>query len=109
MLGPYPEWMVNEHPISKMYFAPEGFLYEIDPTSMHPGVYMLRPASNSSLREVLDRFVHPDVFGDVAAFSNFLSTLLTIDSRERPSAAAAIQDPWLDTVRPLEASPAPDN
>jgi len=70
-------------------------LYEVDPPANPPGTYLLYAEPNTTLRSLLALRVHADVFGDVASFSHFAETLLTIDPDVRPTAAEALQHPWM--------------
>jgi serine/threonine protein kinase len=72
-----------------------GDLYEVDPPANPPGTYLLYAEPNTTLRSLLALRVHADVFGDVASFSHFAETLLTLDPDVRPTAAEALQHPWM--------------
>jgi serine/threonine protein kinase len=76
-------------------FWSAGDLYEVDPPANPPGTYLLYAEPNTTLRSLLALRVHADVFGDVASFSHFAETLLTLDPDVRPTAAEALQHPWM--------------
>ena len=78
-----------------MPFWSAGDLYEVDPPANPPGTYLLYAEPNTTLRSLLALRVHADVFGDVASFSHFAETLLTLDPDVRPTAAEALQHPWM--------------
>ena len=116
--GPFPPWMM-EGALGSMHFIgaqdgaighthftcaqdgaqtpfwSAGDLYEVDPPANPPGTYLLYAEPNTTLRSLLALRVHADVFGDVASFSHFAETLLTLDPDVRPTAAEALQHPWM--------------
>jgi serine/threonine protein kinase len=70
-------------------------VYEVDPRAAAPGAYLLHAEPNTTLPELLAQQLDPAIFGDVVSFSNFAETLLTIDPDVRPTAAEALQHPWM--------------
>jgi len=95
VLGPFPGWMLANAP----FFATgTGSFYEVNPDGQPAGVYILA-SENPSLRDIVATHVDQQVFGDVDAFVNFLTTLLTIDPNARPTATAANQHAWMDDYR----------
>ena len=92
--GPFPPWMM-EGPLGPIYFSGSGCVYEVDPRAAAPGAYLLRAELNTTLHELLAQQLDPAIFGDVVSFSNFAETLLTIDPDGRPTAAEALQHPWM--------------
>ena len=92
--GPFPPWM-REGPLGPIYFSGSGCVYEVDPRAAAPGAYLLRAELNTTLHELLAQQLDPAIFGDVVSFSNFAETLLTIDPDGRPTAAEALQHPWM--------------
>mgnify|MGYP000874235393 FL=1 len=92
--GPFPPWMM-EGPLGSIYFSGSGSVYEVDPRAAAPGAYLLRAELNTTLHELLAQQLDPAIFGDVVSFSNFAETLLTIDPDRRPTAAEALQHPWM--------------
>ena len=103
--GPFPPWMMegalgSMHFIgaqdgAKMPFWSAGDLYEVDPPANPPGTYLLYAEPNTTLRSLLALRTHADVFGNVASFGHFAETLLTLDPNVRPTAAEALQHPWM--------------
>jgi serine/threonine protein kinase len=94
MRGPFPPWMM-EGPLGSIYFSGSGYVYEVDPPATAPGTYLLRAEPNTTLVELLAQQLDPAIFGDVLSFSHFAETLLTIDPDVRPTAAEALQHPWM--------------
>jgi len=92
--GPFPPWMM-EGPLGSIYFSGSGCVYEVDPRAAAPGAYLLRAEPNTTLAELLAQQLDPAIFGEVVSFSNFAETLLTIDTDGRPTAAEALQHPWM--------------
>ena len=92
--GPFPPWMM-EGPHGSIYFSGSGCVYEVDPRGAAPGAYLLRAEPNTTMHELLAQQLDPAIFGDVVSFSNFAETLLTIDPDGRPTAAEALQHPWM--------------
>ena len=97
--GPFPAWMLVQHPVVLKYFGPGGRPYEIDPAGMPTGVYELTPSPDSSLQSILYSQLSPAVYGDVAGSISFLETLLMLDPNMRPTAAQAANHPWLGEHR----------
>jgi serine/threonine protein kinase len=93
--GPFPQWMLQQSPLSRAFFTESGCTFEIDPPQMPRGTYLIRSVNGSSVRNVLHVHVNADIFGDLDAFKAFLEMLLTIDPRERPDAASACHHNWL--------------
>ena len=113
--GPFPPWMM-EGPLGSIYFSGSGYVYEVDPPATAPGTYLLRSEPNMTLPELLAQHLDPAIFGDVLSFSNFAETLLTIDPNVRPTAAEALQHPWmasyglpLDDTPIIPMTPSPSN
>ena len=92
--GPFPPWMM-EGPLGSIYFSGSGYVYEVDPPATAPGTYLLRSEPNMTLPELLAQHLDPSIFGDVLSFSLFAETLLTLDPNVRPTAAEALQHPWM--------------
>ena len=92
--GPFPPWMM-EGPLGSIYFSGSGYVYEVDPPATAPGTYLLRSEPNMTLLELLAQHLDPSIFGDVLSFSLFAETLLTLDPNVRPTAAEALQHPWM--------------
>jgi len=92
--GPFPPWMM-EGPLGSIYFSGSGCVYEVDPSAAAPGAYLLRAEPNTTLPELLAQQLDPAIFGDVLSFSHFAETLLTLDPDVRPTAAEALQHPWM--------------
>jgi len=92
--GPFPPWMM-EGPLGSIYFSGSGYVYEVDPPATAPGTYLLRAEPNTTLVELLAQHLDPAIFGDVLSFSHFAETLLTLDPNVRPTAAEALQHPWM--------------
>ena len=92
--GPFPPWMM-EGPLGSIYFSGSGCVYEVDPRAAAPGAYLLRAEPNTTLPDLLAQQLDPAIFGDVVSFSNFAKTLLTVDPDVRPTAAEALQHPWM--------------
>jgi len=84
-----------EGPLGSIYFSGSGAVYEVDPRAAAPGAYLLRAEPNTTLPELLAQQLDPAIFGDVVSFSNFAKTLLTVDPDGRPTAAEALQHPWM--------------
>ena len=114
--GPFPPWMtqgplgyvhftgaqygagmhfVGAQDGARIPFSSTGYLYEVDPPANPPGTYLLYAEPNTTLRSLLAQRLHADVFGDVVSFSHFAETLLTLDPNARPTAAEALQHPWM--------------
>ena len=88
VLGPHPAALLDtaNRDLRRMYFGPGGGLYVVSPAGRPEGVYELRPV-RKPLAEVLEV--------DDPELVDFLSTLLTYDPVQRPSAAQALQHPWM--------------
>jgi len=84
-----------EGPLGSIYFSGSGCVYEVDPRAAAPGAYLLRAEPNTTLVELLAQQLDPAIFGEVVSFSSFAETLLTIDPDGRPTAAEALQHPWM--------------
>jgi serine/threonine protein kinase len=103
--GPFPPWMM-EGPLGSIYFSSSGCVYEVDPPAIAPGTYLLRSEPNTTLHELLAQHLDPSIFGDVLSFSLFAETLLTLDPNVRPTAAEALQHPWMASYGlPLDDTP----
>jgi len=103
--GPFPPWMM-EGPLGSIYFSGSGYVYEVDPPATAPGTYLLRSEPNMTLPELLAQHLDPSIFGDVLSFSLFAETLLTLDPNVRPTAAEALQHPWMASYGlPLDDPP----
>jgi len=103
--GPFPPWMM-EGPLGSIYFSSSGCVYEVDPPAIAPGTYLLRSEPNTTLHELLAQHLDPSIFGDVLSFSLFAETLLTLDPNVRPTAAEALQHPWMASYGlPLDDPP----
>ena len=88
LLGPHPPEMLEaaSRDLRRMYFGPGGGLYVVSPAGRPEGVYEVRPVRRS-LAEVLEI--------EDAQLLDFLSSLLTYDPAQRPTAAQALQHPWM--------------
>ena len=114
--GPFPPWMtqgplgyvhftgaqygagmhfVGAQDGARIPFSSTGYLYEVDPPAKPPGTYLLYAEPNTTLRSLLAQQLDPAIFGDVVSFSHFAETLLTLDPNARPTAAEALQHPWM--------------
>lgn len=84
ILGPMPRWMLNRGRYSHKFFLRDGRLFE---KSTHTSRYeFLRPKATSLARRV------PQADEGMLAF---LKALLQVDPTKRPTAAEALQHPWL--------------
>ena len=100
LLGGFPQWMLQHDPIAQMFFTQNGEAYEVNPPGLIEGVYLLLPAPDSSLTSMIEACVDTARFGgDLTGFITFLRALLTLDPFQRPTAAAALEHPWLATYR----------
>jgi len=100
--GPFPPWMLMDSPLADIFFSATGHVYEMDPSTLAAGVYLLRNAPDSSLSSMIDARANPTIFGEpLTMFKLFLNSLLTIDPNIRPTAADAIQHAWLAPYRML--------
>ena len=90
VLGPHPDKILEQSPreTARMYFAPNGVLYVVDPHHRPPGAYELVP-TRTSLEALLN--CHDEKLLD------FLTQLLTYDAAERPSAKQALQHPFISS------------
>ena len=103
LCGPIPEWMAVQGPLSTMLLASpvNRVSYEIDPPGVPSGAYLLHRAQNASLHSLLVEAIahapaeHAAEYADHEGLCAFLGMLLTVDPRQRPSAAEARQHPWL--------------
>jgi len=88
VLGPHPVRLLERAPpeTTRMYFAPNGTLYVLDPHGHPPGAYEAVPRSTplASLLKCHDE-----------RLVSFLSSLLTYDAEQRPSAKQALQHPFI--------------
>lgn len=94
VLGPHPKHMLEASELSHMYFTKDGLIYSIEPGGeRRAGVMrLLEGVSLQSLTKVED-----------AGLLRFLTSLLSIDPDQRPTAAEALEDPWL--LEALSVSP----
>jgi serine/threonine protein kinase len=84
ILGPLPRWMLHRGRYAHKYFLRDGRVFEKNP---HTGRYeFLRPKATSLVRRVPQ--------ADEGMLS-FLKCLLQPDPTKRPTAAEALQHPWL--------------
>ncbi|KAL4424107.1 hypothetical protein ABPG75_001408 [Micractinium tetrahymenae] len=84
ILGPLPRWMLHRGRYAHKYFLRDGRIFEKNP---HTGRYeFLRPKLTSLTRRV------PQADEGMLAF---LKYLLQVDPSKRPTAAEALQHPWL--------------
>ncbi|KAL4445000.1 hypothetical protein ABPG77_004050 [Micractinium sp. CCAP 211/92] len=84
ILGPLPRWMLHRGRYTQKYFLRDGRIFEKNP---HTGRYeFLRPKVTSLARRI------PSADEGMLAF---LKCLLQVDPSKRPTAAEAIQHPWL--------------
>ena len=107
VLGPIPDFMVEYCPkLSNMFFRGDGKAYQMDPSGVATGAYMLQPLPRKQLPLLLAESASPDLFGGgLEGFCDLAAKLLTIDPSKRPTAAEVIQDPWLvENAPPLPIS-----
>ncbi len=84
ILGPIPHQMVSKGRYSPRFFTSDGRIFEKN--SQTGQVEFLRPKRTSLARRVQEAD---------AGLLDFLSCLLCVDPARRPSAAEALQHPWL--------------
>ena len=82
----HPQHMVDASETAKMYYAPDGRLFTVDPQGAPPGTYVLQPRG-SSLQSILGSADE--------GFLDFLTTILSLDPDRRPTAQEALRHPWL--------------
>ena len=94
VLGPHPKHMRDNSELAHMYFTSEGQIYSIEPAGEKRAGVMtpLKGVGLQALTKIED-----------AGLLGFLTSLLTIDPDQRPTAAEALSDPWLRQA--LDASP----
>ena len=94
VLGPHPKHMRDSSELAHMYFTSDGQIYSIEPAGEKRAGVMttLKGVSLQALTKVED-----------AGLLGFLTSLLSIDPDQRPTAAEALNDPWLRQA--LDASP----
>jgi len=96
VLGSHPKHMLTHSELAHMYFRSDGRVYSIEPAGeRRAGVMMPLAGINlKSLTKVED-----------ARFLSFLTSLLSIDPEQRPTAAEALNDVWLQqALEPLESA-----
>jgi len=89
IVGPFPSQMLASGRLASEYFSKDGRLYREAPGQEREAqirVHVLEP-KRSSLRQRMRT--------DDEQFLDFLSRLLQVDPAKRPSAAEALQHPWL--------------
>lgn len=93
-LGPHPKHMRAASELAHMHFTADGHIYSIEPGGERRAGVMrsLEGVSLQTLTKVED-----------AGLLRFLTSLLSIDPDQRPTAAEALEDPWL--LQALAASP----
>lgn len=84
ILGPVPEWMLHKGRYSHRFYTRSGLLYERSTASQR---YEVLSPKRTSLKHRM-----PDAD---EGLQEFVAHLLTIDPRKRPTAAEALQHPWL--------------
>jgi len=89
ILGPMPEWMVRKGRYSHRFYTRSGHLYERNPTTER---YELLVPKRTCLRHRV-----PDADDGLLGF---ISHLLHTDPHKRPTAAEALQHPWLHKEYP---------
>ncbi|GIL55001.1 hypothetical protein Vafri_10672 [Volvox africanus] len=89
ILGPIPEWMLHKGRYAHRFYTRSGMLYERSPTTQR---YELLLPKRTSLRHRM-----PDADEGLL---EFVSYLLTVDPRKRPTAAEALKHPWLQQEYP---------
>ena len=101
IIGPIPEWMIMHTPaLSALFFTAEGRHYQIDPTDLPKGAYLLEPRTDVGIRGLLAEAAEAGGYGDMTSFIEFVTSLLTIDPSMRPTAAEAMQHPWMTETTP---------
>ncbi|GLC52975.1 hypothetical protein PLESTB_000694600 [Pleodorina starrii] len=89
ILGPIPEWMLHKGRYAHRFYTRSGMLYERPSTTQR---YELLLPKRTSLRHRM-----PDADEGLL---EFVSYLLTVDPRKRPTAAEALKHPWLQQEYP---------
>ncbi|GFR50340.1 hypothetical protein Agub_g12549 [Astrephomene gubernaculifera] len=84
ILGPIPEWMLHKGRYTHRFYTRSGMLYERASNTQR---YEMLLPKRTSLRHRM-----PDADEGLL---EFVSYLLTVDPRKRPTAAEALKHPWL--------------
>jgi len=92
--GAIPMHMLEKCPsVSRMFFTSKGQTYQVDPSGMPPGAYLLVPRREVTLYDLLrDKVDDPE-------FIKFISASLCIDPALRLSAKQLLQHTWLVGAR----------
>eukprot|EP00798_Chlamydomonas_sp_ICE-L_P020443 gene20443-27232_t len=89
LLGPVPSWMVKKGRYSKRFYTRSGQIYE---RSTHTGRYEVLTPKCAGMRH---RMPEAD-----KGLLSFVTHLLSVDPRARPTAAEALSHPWLQQQYP---------
>jgi len=101
ILGPYPEYMVETGPEAPKYFNMSGIIYERDEED---GLISLIYPKKTSLRARLHLPPAGVASEDEENFLDFVNLMLQVDPRKRPSAAEALNHPWLEGASELDVA-----
>lgn len=93
LLGPLPTSM-SEAPYIPHFYTKDGFVYERIPHENAPTTYYHLSPRRTSLYHLLKKYVQDDLG---RLFAHFLSQLLILDPKLRPTATEALQHPFLTT------------
>lgn len=94
LFGPFPEQMRLLGRETSKYFTPDGSLYMLSEEGDSVSVLKEAPLN-------LDELLTPEGAQD-AQFVDFIAQLLQVDPAKRPTAAEALQHPWLAQELPME-------
>jgi tRNA A-37 threonylcarbamoyl transferase component Bud32 len=91
ILGPIPRHMILGGKYSHRYFTTHGVLYEARRDAFNNNIHEYLLPRRTCLRSRLAL----GASRDESLFADFLASLLSVDPALRPSAAEALQHPWL--------------
>ena len=94
ILGPFPP-SFNHAPYTSHFFTKDGFIYERVPRESAPTVYYFYSPKHTSLFHLLSKYILADPA--TSLFVHFLSQLLILEPSQRPTAAQALEHPFLSS------------
>jgi serine/threonine protein kinase len=96
ILGEFPPYVLLEGRETPSYYTASGTLFEMGPESEQPSYSLVHPKTTSLAARLHLAEVVRAGGRDEALFVDFLTQMLDLDWRRRPTASRALLHPWLE-------------